>query len=191
MGRSEKTIMYLDNPGEENTDEVLRLSKERAEEIGIGDMIVASTRGETGVRASKLFKGFNVVVVTHHTGFRQPGVQELTQENRRMIEENGGKILTGTHVFMNVERAIRSKFGTVYPTEIVAQTLRLFGEGMKVAVEIVAMAADAGLIPADKDVLSIAGTGKGCDTAIVIQPANSSRIFDMTIKEIIAKPRTR
>ena len=191
MGRSEKTIMYLDNPGEENTDEVLRLSKERAEEIGIGDMIVASTRGETGVRASKLFKGFNVVGVTHHTGFRQPGVQELTQENRRMIEENGGKILTGTHVFMNVERALRSKFGTVYPTEIVAQTLRLFGEGMKVAVEIVAMAADAGLIPADKDVLSIAGTGKGCDTAIVIQPANSSRIFDMTIKEIIAKPRTR
>jgi len=191
MGRSEKTIMYLDNPGEENTDEVLRLSKERAEEIGIGDIIVASTRGETGVGASKLFKGFNVVVVTHHTGFRQPGVQELTQEKRRMIEENGGKIVTGTHVFMNVERAIRSKFGTAYPTEIVAQTLRLFGEGMKVAVEIVAMAADAGLIPADKDVLSIAGTGKGCDTAIVIQPANSSRIFDMTIKEIIAKPRTR
>jgi len=62
---------------------------------------------------------------------------------------------------------------------------------MKAAVEIVAMAADAGLIPADKEVLSIAGTGKGADTAIIVQPANSTRIFDMTVKEIIAKPRTR
>jgi len=69
--------------------------------------------------------------------------------------------------------------------------LRLFGEGMKVAVEIVAMAADAGLIPVDRDVIAIAGTGRGADTAIVIRPANSKNLFDMTIREIIAKPRIR
>jgi len=191
MGMPRKEIIYFDRPGEENTETILGLAKKRAQENGIKDVVVASTRGETGAKASAVFKGFNLVVVTHHTGFREPGVQELKEENRKIIEENGGKILTGTHVFMNVERAIRNKFGTAYPTEIVAQTLRLFGEGMKVAIEIVAMAADAGLIPADKEVLSIAGTGKGADTAIVVQPANSSRIFDMTVKEIIAKPRTR
>jgi len=191
MGSSEKTIVYFDRPGEENTDKVLRLAKKRAEDLGIKDVVVASTRGATGVKASELFKGFNMVIVTHCTGFRTPGAQELTEENRKIIEKNGGKILTGTHAFMNVERAIRNKFGTAYPTEIIAQTLRLFGEGMKVAVEIVLMAADAGLIPIDKEVLSIAGTGRGADTAIIVQPANSTRIFDMAIKEIIAKPRTR
>lgn len=191
MSKIKKTITYFAFPGEENTDEVLRLAKNRAEELGIKDFVVASTRGETGAKASEALRGFNVVVVTHHTGFREPGTQELTEENRKIIEQNGGKILTGIHAFMNVERAIRNKFGTAYPSEIIAQTLRLFGEGMKVAVEIVTMAADAGLIPADKEVISIAGTGKGADTAIVVQPANTTRIFDMTIKEIIAKPRTR
>ena len=187
----EKRIVYFGSPGEENTDQVLSLAKKRAEELGIKDIVVASTRGNTGVKASEIFKGYNLVVVSHCTGFREPGQQELTEENRRRIEENGGKIFTGTHVFMGVERAIRSKFGTAYPAEIMAQTLRLFGEGMKVAVEIVTMAADAGLIPADREVISIAGTGRGADTAIVVQPANSSRIFDMVIKEIIAKPRSK
>jgi len=191
MGRSEKPIVYFDQPGAENTEEILNLVKSRAQETGITDVVVASTRGDTGAKASEFLKGLNVVVVTHCTGFREPGAQELTEENRQIIEKNGGKILTGTHVFMNVERAIRNKFGTAYPTEIVAQTLRLFGEGMKVAVEIAAMAADAGLIAADREVISIAGTSKGADTAIVIRPANSARIFDMTIKEIIAKPRIR
>jgi len=191
MGGSVKAVMYFDLPGEENTEELLKLAKERAEQLGIKNIVVASTRGETGVRASEIFRGFNVVAVTHHTGFREPGVQEFIEENRIMIEKNGAKILTGTHAFMNVERAIRNKFGTAYPTEIIAQTLRVFGEGMKVSVEIVTMAADAGLIPVDREVISIAGTGKGSDTAIVVQPANSARIFDMTVKEIIGKPRTR
>lgn len=190
-GLIEKTIVYFSSPGEENTDIVLTLAKKRAEELGIKDIVVASTRGFTGAKASEIFKGYNLVVVTHHAGFREPGRQELLEENRRIIEANGGKIFTGTHIFAGVERAIRSKFNTAYPAEIMAQTLRLFGEGMKVAVEIIAMAADAGLIPVDRDVISIAGTGRGADTAIVIQPANSSRIFDMIIKEIIAKPRSR
>jgi hypothetical protein len=191
MNWSEKTITYFDHPGEDNTEDVLRLAKKRGEELGIRDLVVSSTRGITGTKASELFKGFNVVVVSHHASYREPGVQELTEDNRKIIEKNGGKILIGTHPFMNVERAIRNMFGTAYPTEIIAQTLRLFGEGIKVGVEIVAMATDAGLIPIDREVLSIAGTGKGADTVIVVQPANSTKIFDMTIKEIVAKPRTR
>ncbi|MEM2455569.1 MAG: pyruvate kinase alpha/beta domain-containing protein [Candidatus Bathyarchaeia archaeon] len=191
MSFIERIIVYFDKPGPENTDIVLALAKKRADELGIRDIVVASTTGYAGVKASEIFRGYNLVVVTHHTGFKEPGHQELLEENRRKILENGGKIHTGTHVFMGVERAIRNKFNTAYPVEIMAQTLRLFGEGIKVAVEIVAMAADAGLIPSDRDVIGIAGTAKGADTAIVVRPANSTRIFDMAIKEIIAKPRFR
>lgn len=63
------------------------------------------------------------------------------------------------------------------------------GEGTKVCVEITLMAADAGLIPADEDVVAIAGTGNGADTALRIKPANTARFFDLKIKEVIAKPR--
>jgi hypothetical protein len=62
------------------------------------------------------------------------------------------------------------------------------GEGTKVCVEITLMAADAGLIPVDKDIVAIAGTGRGADTALRIKPANTARFFDLKIKEILAKP---
>ena len=157
--------------------------------MGIRDIIVASTTGETGVLASKLFRGLNIIIVTHHFGFSKPGVQELDEENRRQILANGAKILTTTHALSGAERAIRQKFSTIEPLELIANTLRLFGEGTKVCVEITLMAADAGLIPVDRNVLAVAGSGRGADTALLIKPENSSRFFDLRIKEIIAKPR--
>jgi hypothetical protein len=83
------------------------LVKKYAETKGIKDIVVASTTGETGVKASEILKGFNVVVVTHHFGFRQPGIHELLEENRRRILENGAKIFTATHALSGVERAMR------------------------------------------------------------------------------------
>ncbi|MCD6263717.1 hypothetical protein J7L60_04855 [Candidatus Bathyarchaeota archaeon] len=190
MGSTVKKVTYFDEPGPENSDEVFRAAKERAEELGIRDIVVASTRGASGVKAVEVFKGYNVVVVTHSTGFREPGVQELSEENRRRIEEGGGKVLTATHIFGGVNRAVRRKFETVSFADVIAQTLRLFGQGTKVAVEIVAMAADAGLIPVDRDVIAIAGSGRGADTALVVKPAHTMRLFeDLFIREVIAKPR--
>jgi hypothetical protein len=61
-------------------------------------------------------------------------------------------------------------------------------EGTKVCLEITVMAADAGLISADRPVVAIAGTGKGADTALVVQPAHSNSFFDLYVREVIAKP---
>ena len=183
-----KEILYFESPGEVNTDETLKIAKERADELGIRYVVVASTRGGTGVKAVELFRGYNVVVVPHVTGQREPGQQELAEENMKKIEKAGGKIIIAAHTFSGVNRAIQAKWETMYPSGIIAQTLRLFGQGMKVVVEIAAMASDAGAIPADKDVLVIAGSSRGADTAVVIKPANSHRLFDMVVKEIIAKP---
>ena len=142
-----------------------------------------------GLKAVEFFKGYNVVVVPHVTGLREPGVQELSEENMEKIKAAGGKIVIAAHAFSGVNRAIQGKFNTVYPPGIIAQTLRLFGQGMKVVVEISLVATDAGAIPADKDVLVVAGSGRGADTAVIIKPANSHNLFDLVIKEIIAKPR--
>ena len=186
--KEEKTV-YFESPGEQNTDVLLSVVKRYVDEKNIRDIVVASTRGLTGVKASEILKGYNVVIVTHHTGFREPGKNELKDEYRRKILANGAKIFTGTHALSSVERAIRRRFGAVETLEIIANTLRLLGQGTKVCVEIVLMAADAGLISMDKDVVAVGGTGRGADTALLIKPANTSDFFNFKIKEIIAKPK--
>ena len=189
MKSVERKTVYFQAPGEQNTESVLELVKGYAQAEGIKDIVVASTTGETGAKASRLFRGFNVVVVSHHVGFQEPGVWEMEEDNRKKILENGAKILTATHALSGVERAIRKNFGTIMPLELIAHTLRLFGEGAKVCVEITIMAADAGLIPVDRDVIAIGGTGRGADTALVIKPATASSFFDLEIRETIARPR--
>jgi len=184
-----KTIHYFSGVGEANTDETLRAAKTRADELGIKDIVVASTRGLTGLKAVELFKGYNMVVVPHVTGMREPGTQELAVDYAEKIKAAGGKLVVAAHAFSGVNRAIQAKFETMYPVGIIAQTLRMFGQGMKVVVEITAMAADAGAVPVNRDVIAIAGSGRGADTAVVIKPAYSHSLFDVVVREIIAKPR--
>ena len=91
-------------------------------------------------------------------------------------------------LFGGVGRGIRKKLSTYQVDEIIAYTLRLFGNGTKVGVELALMAADAGLIRTDQDVITVAGTAKGADTALVLRPANSSDFLSLFVKEIICKP---
>jgi len=184
----EKKTVYFREAGAKNTDLLLKIVKNYVEKEEINDIVVASTTGETGVKAAKIFKPRNVVVVTHHFGFREPGKIELLEENKREILANGAKVFTGTHALSSVERAIRKDFGTLQVLEVIANVLRLMGEGTKVCVEITLMAADAGLIPVDRDVVAIAGTGRGADTALRIKPVSTARFFDLKIREVVAKP---
>lgn len=180
--------IYFELPGRANTDRTLEIAKNRAGELGINTILVASTRGSTGVKAAQLFRDRKVVVVTHSTGHREPNFQELTEESRALIEAAGARILTCQHAFGGVSRAVRRKLGTYELEEIIAYVLRAFGEGMKVCVEISLMAADAGLVRVDKPCIAIAGTGRGADTAIVLTPANAQDFFDLKIHEILCKP---
>jgi hypothetical protein len=181
--------IYFEKPGKANSARTLEVAKRRADELGLETVLVASTRGATGVEAAKLFQGYNVVVVTHSTGFGSPNTQELTRENRTAIQEAGATILTCQHALGGVNRAVRRKWGTYQLDEIIAQTLRIFGEGTKVCFEIAMMAADAGLAPVGRPCLAIAGSGRGADTAMVLIPANAQDAFDLRVMEILAKPR--
>jgi hypothetical protein len=184
-----KSIIYFSKPGEADADEVMKAALERAKELNIRDIVVASTRGVTALKTLEYFKGFNVVVVPHVWGSKETGTQELPEETAEKIRHMGGRIVYAAHAFSGVNRAIQAKFNTMYPAGIIAQTLRIFGQGMKVVVEISAMAADAGAIPVDRDVIVIAGSGKGADTAVVIKAAYSHNFFESILREIIAKPR--
>jgi hypothetical protein len=181
--------VYSLEPGSKNTEKTFEVAKKRAEKLGIKTIVVASTSGETGVKAVKAFANDKVVVVTHTAGLKAPDVQELTPQNRAEILEKGGSILTATHAFGGVGRAVRRKFNTYQVDEIISQTLKVFGQGTKVACEIALMAADAGLIRTDEEVISIGGTAKGADTALVVKPAHTHDFFELKVKEVLCKPR--
>lgn len=181
--------VYFEQPGPQNTEQTLEVARRRAEELGVKTVLVASTTGATGVEAVGVFRGFQVVVVSHSTGFRSPNTQELLPENQAAIEAGGGRILTCQHAFGGVNRAVRRKLNTYLTDEIIAYTLRIFGEGMKVCVEIALMAADAGLVRVGEPCIAIAGTGRGADTAVVLAPVNAQSFFDLRVMEVLAKPR--
>lgn len=180
--------VYFEKAGPENTDETLNLVKEWSDMLDIKTILVASASGDTGIKAVELLQYHNVIIITHSTGFRHENEQELTPENREGIEALGGRILTCQHALAGISRAVRFKFKTYEIDEIVANTLRILGQGLKVAAELCMMAADAGLIRTDEDVLAVGGTIQGADTAAVIKPANVSRFFDLKIRGILCKP---
>lgn len=184
----ESSIVYFEKPGSENTEETLRIAQRRAGELGIKTIVIASTRGETAVKAADVFKGLRVIAVSHSTGFREANTQFFTADNRKLFESKGGILLTATHVLAGVSRALRNKTNTVALGDIIAETLRIFGQGVKVICEISSMAADAGLVRTDEDVIAIAGTGRGADTALVLTPVTSQNFFDLRVKEVLCKP---
>ncbi len=189
----EITCLYFDEPGPGNSEAILEAAIKRAQALGIGYLVVASTEGPTGILATKMVaeRGYtgHLVVVTHQCGSREPGVRRMPVEVQRQIEAQGAVVVMATHVHSSASRAFREKYGGIDILEVVADALRRFSAGVKVGVECVMMAADAGVIPVDQDVVAVGGTSRGADTAIVVRPANAQRFFDLKVREIIGMPR--
>lgn len=185
----ESKTIYFEQPGRQNTELTLKLAKERATQLDIKNIVVASYTGFTGAKASEIFKDYNLIVVSGVVGYREPNAHRLLSKNRNIIEMNEGKILFSTHAFGTLGRAVNRRFNTIQVDEIIAHVLRVFGQGVKVACEITCMASDAGLIRTDEDAIGIGGSGRGADTALVLKPTNTHTFFDMRIKELICKPR--
>ena len=192
----EEKIFYFEELKKENTEETFKIARQRGQELGIKTFVVASTSGWTGVQAMKAFEGMKLIVVSHCYGSRQPDSWFFEDENLQLLKDKGVPVVTAAHAFGGVTRAMNQMNITEAPTtyvigDIVANTLRMFGPGMKVACEIACMAADAGLVRCDDDVISMGGTGRvgGADVAVVLTPANSHRLFETKIKEILCKAR--
>ncbi|MFW6146940.1 MAG: pyruvate kinase alpha/beta domain-containing protein [Thermodesulfobacteriota bacterium] len=180
---------YFPDPGPHNTDAALEAAKLRAKARGIEKILISSCSGATARRAVDFFEdSFSIIVVTHVTGFKEPNYQELPQAERVYLLSKGVHVLTAQHAFAGVGRAFRNLTGTFQIDEAIAYTLRTFGQGTKVAIEIALMAADAGLIDAGEEVISLGGTVQGVDTAILLRADNTHHFFDVKVKEVICKP---
>jgi len=184
--------MFWERAGSQNTDATIHQALKRMEELNINDLVVASCQGNTISKVLDLAPpGTNLVCVTHHQGFQTSGENEMDAKTRQELASRGVKLLTTTHFFAGADRALRNQFGGVYPAEIMAQTLRIFGQGAKVAIEISIMALDAGLIPYGQEIVALGGTISGADTAIVVAPAHSNHFFQTQVREVICMPREK
>ena len=187
-----KEIAYFERSGMENTDDVIEIVHQRLQQGDIKSVVVASSRGPTGLKFAKnMAKDTNLVIVSSHPGRSKPGVWDFDLDILGELEMMGCKVLKQTHVLSGLERSFTQKFSGVSHSEVLAECLRtLFGPGMKVAIECAVMAADGGAIPIEKTI-AVGGTGKGADCAIVVLPAHASNFFDLRVLEILAKPFRR
>ena len=189
----EKKIWYFPYPGPDNTSVTLDITLERAKELGIKYIVVASRSGDTALslesKAREVTYSGNLIMVTYHAGFYGGDSISFTPSRKEELEEKGVKIVMGSHALSGVSRSFRQKFGGVSIPEIIAESYRRISQGFKVAVEVAIMAADSGAIPTTEDVVSMGGNSKGVDTAIILRAAHQNSFFDLKIKEILCLPR--
>lgn len=184
---------YFEKPGPGNTDKALEIAKKYSERFNIKDIVVASTTGTTAEKSFEMFnpKDFNLIVCTHSYYFvGSKKRQEFPEEKIEELKTNGVKVLSTTHAMSGVERSIRKSLKLWCPVDLIAKFIRdQFSQGTKVCIEMAAMVADAGLIPdLERDLICIAGTGRGADTVCLVKPAPTSEFEKVRLKAILAKP---
>ena len=180
--------MTFEKKGPQNTEQCIDLALQAAKERGIKDIVVASSTGATARRLKAYAGEYNIVCVALAYGTREPGATPMAGETRAELEQAGIRVVFATHVLSGAERGLSRRYKGVYPIEIMADTLRMFGRGVKVGVECAVMAVDAGLVPYGADVVSIGGSGGGADSVIILRPEHANNILETQIREIVCKP---
>ena len=184
-----RETIYYEEGSPDLTEPTLQASLKAAKELDIKKILVASTSGDTGVKAAEMFKnsGMQLIVVGHQMGFPVPKIQQFKTENWEKITALGGVVNLGTDVITNSIRQ-RKKIGHS-PLSVITQTL--ISMKVKVNVEIVAKACDAGHILPGEKVISVAGSHKGADTSVVFIANDSPNILDIKPQMYICYPLSR
>jgi len=192
-----RQVYYFDEPGEQNTELVIEAVSQRLEADGIRKVVVASTSGETAAKFARDLKGRAELICVSQAPYRREWDEEwpcLGQEFRQELERLRVAIVDkAPYVFHNsvLEGA---PWSDAFPERLVRETLYCFGQGMKVAVEVVLMGVSCGYVTPYEDVIGVGGSGKGADTAIVLRATYPACLFDknpakkLEIREVIAMP---
>ncbi|MBR3156367.1 MAG: hypothetical protein IKF13_06100 [Methanobrevibacter sp.] len=187
-----KFITYFEEQGNDYTDDLIKAVRDKLDSSGdIKRILIASSTGESALKLYGALddEDIEIINVTHHMGFKEDNVADISDEMIKKLEDVGIKTYIGEHAFSGAARGVTNKYGGFSPLDVVADTLRMFCHGIKVSAEISIMAADAGLIPVGEKIIAIGGRGHGVDTAVILTPVNAKNLFDLKFHEIIAMPK--
>ena len=172
----------------EMTERTLEIALEAARKYNVKHIVFASKYGDSAEMVLNLRNnGIHFVCVRTAFGTYKQGENAMRDNIVERIKDSDIDLVTGTHVLSGAERGLSKKFNGIYPVEIIANTLRMFGQGVKVCVEISSMALDSGVIPYGEPIIALAGTAQGLNTAILITPSYTANILDTKIHHIIIK----
>ena len=184
-------MVLFEKPGTENTAAALELAVQAAKKASL-DIVVATTGGGNIPMlldlAEKVGYTGKIVAVTHAFGSREKGKNILESAKMQEFRDKGVIVVTAAHALSGAERGLSKKFSGIYPVEIVANTLKMLGQGTKVCVEIAMMALDAGTIDYGRQIIAIGGSGRGADTVCRLTPEYTSDLMGTKIHEILCKP---
>ena len=201
--KTERVDVYFDEPGPQNTEDVIETVAKRIESTGIGYVVVASHSGVTALKFAETLKNNRVkakiLCVTSGPARKRKGKDwpSISQEMRKKLIDSDVVI---------VERALNvfeepivedSRWPSLTPGHIMREVFYTLGQGFKVAVEVALMSVVSGYLDSKQEVIAVGGTGKGCDTAIIMKTIFPQAFFSndpndrLQIREVIAMPRVK
>jgi uncharacterized protein len=192
-----RQVYYFDEPGEGNTQWVIEAVSQRLAAGGITKVIIASTSGKTAVEFARSLKGKAELVCVSEAPYRREWGEQwpcLKQAFRRELEKLGVAIVDNAPYVLHSSVLEAARWPNTSPEQLVKETLYSFGQGMKVAIEVVLTAVSCGCVTPYEDVIGVGGSSKGADTAIILRATYPASLFDkdpekrLEIREIIAMP---
>ncbi len=195
---AKKEIDYFDEPGEQNTEQVVEAVVRRVEAGGIGNVVVASTSGETAIKFALALKGKGEVICVSEAPYRREWGEEWPcLKHKEELESIGVAVIDRVPYVFHDSVLEDGRWQSAFPERLIKETLYCFGQGLKVAVEVALLAVSCGYIAPYEEVIGVGGSMSGADTAIVLRATYPATIFAkdpakrLEIREIIAMPRTK
>jgi hypothetical protein len=206
---NKRMVHFFDEPGERNTDDVITAVVRRVKEGGIDAVAVASVSGRTAVKIAQTLKGqgfeTRVVCISGPPSWEKDAPQYkfplIANEERKRLEELQVRIVDKTkEPYRPITlREIWEKKTLVVPypeSNLFWMTLICVGgHGFRTAVEVVFMAVEAKALRAEERVISVAGTNRGLDSAIVLRACRYGDAVGrypskrLKVEEILAMPK--
>lgn len=191
-------MIYHEKAGVQNTAATLEATRKRAGELGIRQIVVATTTGQTALECARVMPtmerivGVTMYAVDEPVVVTRPAgkIEAKDPDTMGRAREAGVRFYTGVHSLAGATAtAVSKRFGGAQAVDIISETYKTISVGTKVAVECALMAADGGLLDMQQAVVSLGGWKGGVDTSIVLKSAYTRDFFDLRILEFIALPR--
>jgi hypothetical protein len=192
--------VYFDTPGVQNTESVADAVVDRIGLTGIKYVVVATSSGKTALSFARRLKGVAQVIAVASAPYRREWGRPwpcLDQKIREELEELGTVIVDRSPYVFHNSMLEGSKNKVPSAESLVRDSLYFFGDGLKVAVEVILMAVQSGYLEPYQDVIGVGGTSTGADTAVIARATYPATVFSedpkkrLEIREVIALPQAK
>ncbi len=204
----ERTVHFFEKPGAENTNDVISCLVDRVREGDIDSVVVASVSGRMAtIVAEKVRKQglkTKVVCVSGPKSWKKyPQYQFplITRKEQSRLESLQVKVVNNIDepfkpiLFRDWWEKKTLKVPHPESDLFWMALICVGGHGFRTAIEIVFMAVDAGVVQPGQNVVAVAGTGRGLDSAVVLRAGRFNEAVGrypakrLKIEEILAMPK--